>query len=72
MTGELFGLRRMGTILGTVGLTYGIGGAIGPFLAGHIFDTTGSYAIAFTLAAIAMFLTTSFTFLLNKPEPAGA
>lgn len=68
LAGELFGLRRMGTILGTQVIFYGIGGALGPFLAGHIFDTTGSYTNAFTLAAMAMLLTTAFTFLLKKPK----
>lgn len=68
LTGELFGLRRMGTILGTQTIFYGIGGALGPFLAGHIFDATGSYINAFALAAMAIFLTTTITFFLKKPK----
>jgi OFA family oxalate/formate antiporter-like MFS transporter len=68
LTGELFGLRQMGTILGTQTIFFGIGGALGPFLAGYLFDTTGSYINAFALAAIAMFLTATFTFFLKKPK----
>jgi len=68
LTGELFGLRRMGTILGTQTIFYGIGGALGPLLAGHLFDATDSYINAFALAAIAMLLTATFTLFLKKPQ----
>lgn len=68
LTGELFGLRRMGTILGTQTIFYGIGGSLGPFLAGHLFDATGSYIKAFTLAAIAILLIATSTFFLKKPK----
>jgi len=50
---ELFGLRSLGTIVGTVMCSFTIGGAIGPVLAGRIFDMTGSYNPAFlTCAAV--------------------
>ena len=50
---ELFGLRSLGTIVGTVMCSFTIGGAIGPVLAGSIFDMTGSYNSAFlTCAAV--------------------
>jgi len=44
---ELFGLRSLGTIVGAVMCSFTIGGAIGPVLAGRIFDITGSYNPAF-------------------------
>jgi MFS family permease len=44
---ELFGLRSLGTIVGAVMFSFTIGGAIGPVLAGSIFDMTGSYDRAF-------------------------
>ncbi|GAI56795.1 unnamed protein product [marine sediment metagenome] len=44
---ELFGLRSLGTIVGAVMCSFTIGGAIGPVLAGRIFDVTGSYYLAF-------------------------
>ncbi|GAH33971.1 unnamed protein product, partial [marine sediment metagenome] len=44
---ELFGLRSLGTIVGAVMCSFTIGGAIGPVLAGSIFDMTGSYNSAF-------------------------
>ncbi|MFC1915285.1 MFS transporter [Chloroflexota bacterium] len=50
---ELFGLSSHGVIFGVVIMFGGTGGmAIGPFLAGHIFDITGSYQLAFLIYAI--------------------
>ena len=50
---ELFGLKSLGSILGANTAFAAIGFTIGSVLAGHIFDTTGSYNIAF-LICIAM------------------
>jgi len=47
----LFGLSSHGLIFGVVGLGFTIGAAIGPFLAGHFFDVTGSYQAAFLVCA---------------------
>jgi MFS family permease len=47
----LFGLRSHGLIFGVVGLGFTSGAAIGPFLAGHIFDVMGSYQVAFLVCA---------------------
>ena len=49
---ELFGLSSHGVIMGVVIMFGGTGGmAIGPLLAGHIFDITGSYQSAFLMYA---------------------
>jgi len=47
MVAELFGLRSHGAILGAIFFSGAIGGAIGPVMAGHIFDIMGSYHLAF-------------------------
>ena len=44
---EYFGLRSHGALFGIVFFSSMVGGAIGPVIAGHIFDTTGSYSLAF-------------------------
>jgi len=58
----LFGTRSQGTLLGIVIFSGTIGGSIGAVLTGHIFDTTGSYQLAFLilllLAIIGLILTT--------------
>ena len=52
VTAELFGLRSLGTIVGVVMFSFTLGGAIGPLLAGNIFDISGSYNLAFLLCTI--------------------
>lgn len=52
LVAELFGLRAHGIILGVVIFSVTIGGAVGPVLAGHIFDVTGSYQLAFLICLL--------------------
>jgi len=53
---EYFGLRAHGVTFGFVLFSGTIGGALGPLLAGRVFDSTGSYMLAFNiLTALAIF-----------------
>jgi len=52
----LYGLSSHGVILGFVNLGFSIGGAVSPVLAGYIFDTSGSYQIAFLACAAVAFV----------------
>jgi MFS family permease len=67
---EHFGLRAHGVIMGIVGFSYGIGAGLGPYLFGHIFDTSGSYHIAFLsdifVAVMALFLAAAITPITQK------
>jgi len=51
----LFGLRSHGTILGTVQFAGTIGAAIGPVVAGYLFDILQNYTAAFVLCIIIAF-----------------
>jgi len=51
LVAELFGLRAHGTILGMIAFNTAFG-AIGPLIAGRIFDVSGSYQLGFLAAAI--------------------
>jgi MFS family permease len=51
---DVFAGPNLGAILGVVQAGGGLGGAIGPFLAGWLFDITGSYRLAFLTAALAL------------------
>jgi MFS family permease len=53
LVADLFGLRSHGAIFGSVFFSGTIGGALGPMLAGHIFDVTGSYQNAFLICGVA-------------------
>jgi MFS family permease len=51
---DLFAGRHLGVILGAAQGGGGLGGFIGPFLGGWLFDLTGSYRVAFAVAALAI------------------
>ena len=49
---EFFGLNAHGVLFGIVAFSGTIGGAIGPILAGYIFDITAGYGLAFWLCTL--------------------
>jgi len=65
---ELFGLRVHGAILGVVSLSSAIGGALGPFLAGRVFDLTNSYSVAFIVCAVLSVIALILAVLLRSPR----
>jgi MFS family permease len=48
---ELFGLISHGTILGTATFVATVGGAVGPVVAGHLYDVTRTYSIVLLACA---------------------
>jgi MFS family permease len=50
---ESLGVKRYGSLMGLVGFTFTLGLALGPLLAGAIYDFTASYARAFVVASLA-------------------
>jgi len=51
LVAELFGLSLHGLILGISTFSLCIGSALGPLMAGYIFDSSGSYHVAFWISA---------------------
>lgn len=49
---ELFGLRSHGVIMGVASFGFTAGGAVGPLVAGRIFDISGDYQLAFLVCAV--------------------
>ena len=49
---EFFGLNAHGVLFGIVAFSGTIGGAIGPILAGYIFDVTAGYGLAFWICTL--------------------
>lgn len=68
ITGEFFGTKNLGAIIGFMGFGPTIGGVLGPFIAGYIFDVTGSYYFAFLLGVAATIMATVFAIQTKKPE----
>jgi MFS family permease len=69
---EYFGFKELGVISGVVVFANSAGAAISPPLAGAIFDSTGSYEIAFILCGIFGFTAGILMWLLKpmKKKPA--
>ncbi len=71
-TAEFFGTGSHGQLFGTVLFCGTLGGALGPFLVGYIFDVTGSYQGAFillTVLALISLLLIAFLRPLNRMKP---
>ncbi|MDR1775369.1 MAG: MFS transporter [Actinomycetes bacterium] len=67
--GECFGRKYSGRILGVATLFgQGIGGALGPFLAGYLRDMTGNYHLSFTVGTITYACALVLTQLARKPQ----
>jgi len=65
LIGDVFGVRSLGIIMGTITMGWSAGAAVGPTLAGWIFDTTGTYSAAFITAAGGMVVCTLLASLMR-------
>jgi len=62
---EYFGIGSHGLLFGAIVFSGCFGGSVGPVLAGHIFDVTGSYRPAFWLSTFIALLGLGFILLLK-------
>jgi MFS family permease len=65
LTAELFGMKSHGAIFGFVSFCFTIGGAVGPFLTGYLFDVTSNYQLAFLITAASGAVGIIFTAILR-------
>ena len=68
-TADLFAGPNLGAILGVITIGTGLGAAGGSWLAGFVFDTTGSYRVAFWLS-ILFYVAGSIAFWALRRPPA--
>ena len=66
---DVFGIAKVGTMMGILMISWGLGSALGPFLAGWVFDRTGSYGWAFIMAAVGLVLAAFFSMKLKLENP---
>ncbi len=66
---DIFHGPHFGAIGGFILTGMGIGGVIGPWLGGYLYDVTGSYRLAFSLS-IACFALSCISFLIAAPRKA--
>jgi MFS family permease len=67
LVAEYYGMRAHGAIFGTILFFGTLGGAIGPIVAGWIFDVTASYQFAF--AGLALLAAIGLGLVLSLPKP---
>ncbi|MDZ4655026.1 MAG: OFA family MFS transporter [Coriobacteriia bacterium] len=71
-TASYFGTRHLGVNYGLVFTAWGVGGVFGSMTAGSIVDSTGSYAVAYTVAAGLCLLAAATTLVIKTPDPMAA
>ena len=69
LIGDTFGLRHLGVIMAVVDAGWGTGSAVGPALAGYLFDISGKYVSAFIVALIGAFFSVLLAVFLKQPDP---
>ncbi len=65
MTGDLFGRLSVGSIFGTIFLAHQTGSALGAWLGGALFDATGGYGAAFTIACTLLLIGAGLSFTIG-------
>ena len=68
-TAGFFGTTHLGVNYGLVFTAWGVGGVFGSMTAGSIVDSTGSYAVAYAIAAGLCVLAAGLTFATKAPDP---
>lgn len=68
-TAGFFGTTHLGVNYGLVFTAWGFGGVFGSMTAGTIVDSTGSYAVAYAIAAGLCIVAAGLTFATKAPDP---
>jgi sugar phosphate permease len=67
--GQFFGLGGFGVILGSIWMVQALGGALGTFGAGLIYDIFGDYQLALYFFIVAYITAIVAIFMAGKPDP---
>lgn len=67
-TWDWFGLKYAGTNYGLIFTAWGVGGLIGPIMAGRIVDATGGYDMAYIISAILLLLAAIMAYFTKQPK----
>jgi MFS family permease len=65
LTAEIFGRFSLGTVFGTMFFVHQVGAALGSWIGGALFEATGGYGGAFTLACVILAAAAVVTTLLD-------
>lgn len=65
---EQFGLRAHGAVLGTTGVSIGIGGSLGPIFTGYCYDVFASYTVPFVTCGVVSAVAALLTCFVQPPS----
>ncbi len=65
---DVYGVRALGTISGIAFLVHAAGSALSIWLAGFLFDLTGSYTVPFLIAGLLLFPASVFAFSIKEKK----
>jgi len=68
-TWDWFGIKNAGTNYGLIFTAWGVGGLVGPIVAGQIIDTTGSYEMAYIVSAVLLIVAAVLAVFTRRPRP---
>jgi fucose permease len=68
--GQIFGVRSLGLLTGTVMAVSQMGGALAPYVAGYIFDHVGSYILTFIILGVALGISGVLALKVGTPRAA--
>ncbi|MBI3953085.1 MAG: MFS transporter [Chloroflexi bacterium] len=66
---DYYGRLSVGVVRGSAGSFQAMVGALGPFVAGGIFDLSGSYSVAFAIFGSANLIAATLAFFARQPAP---
>lgn len=67
-TWDWFGLKHAGTNYGLIFTAWGVGGLVGPLMAGRVIDATGGYGAAYIISAILLLIAAGLGFITRAPK----
>jgi MFS family permease len=68
LIGDIFGTRYLGSIMGIIATAWSVGAALGPGIAGIIFDMTDRYFVAFSVGAASLFVAIFMVWFARIPS----
>jgi len=66
LTAEQYGLKNYGANYGVVYLAWGLSGVVAPVLADYIYDTTGTFFMAYLICAVMMLVMLGVNYLFKQ------
>ena len=68
LTAEMFGTKNLGANYGAVFTSYGVGGILGPVMAGQVWDSMGTFKWAFIVAGVACIAAMVLALIVRHPN----